>query len=392
MELGEERGKKPNSKECTLNYAEYASLALAGYAKLTENEPIDPNLLQQLGMIESEAAHCANNWKVRIQQHDPATRLVTTLFEHRQHRRCCLALTWLGMQDMLADPNALVPNSKPLFHYLKNLVENWTHNTTLPQGVDVTGHYLTGHLAVMLKQWFPSHIDSAYSFFGDEISKVSGLPERGVLATETHQTFLNLRCLVPASSNETPTVQRIGEEPLRQAAVGETKIIQEGEEDVMKRLAALLVALELMAGCATAGKMELDAEIDRRCAVDGGIKVYETVQLPPEQFEQSGDPIFFRPSKGEDGLGPDYVYKSETTWLNPGGEQVVPRAWRTHDQVFRRADGKLLGESVYYGRYGGYPRWLLKLLNAHDTSHYNCPKGSIDVVGKIFIKKSGGAQ
>ena len=77
----------------------------------------------------------------------------------------------------------------------------------------------------------------------------------------------------------------------------------------MKRLAALMVALELMAGCATAGKMNLDAEIDRRCAVDGGIKVYETVQLPPEQFEKSGDPIFFRPSKGEAGLGPDYIYR-----------------------------------------------------------------------------------
>ena len=156
----------------------------------------------------------------------------------------------------------------------------------------------------------------------------------------------------------------------------------------MKRLAALLVALELLAGCATAGKMNLYAEIDRRCAVDGGIKVYETVLLPPEKFDKYGNINFFNSIK-EDGLGTGYIYKHQTTWLNAGGEQVVPRAYRTHEQVFRRADGKLLGESIYYARVGGSPRWLLELLNAHDTSHYECPKDFKGVVGYIFIKNTG---
>ena len=158
----------------------------------------------------------------------------------------------------------------------------------------------------------------------------------------------------------------------------------------MKRIAMVLGVLLLVAfGYNKPAQMRLDAEIDRQCAVDGGIKVYETVQLPPEKFDEYGNLIYFSGVgvKHEDWLGPDYIYKTETTWLNPGGEQVVPRAWRTHDQVFRRADGKLLGESIYYGRYGGSPRWLLMLLNAHDTSHYRCPEGSIAVTGKIFIKK-----
>jgi len=94
----------------------------------------------------------------------------------------------------------------------------------------------------------------------------------------------------------------------------------------------------------------------------------------------------------KDTLGPEYIYTYQTTWLNPGGEQADPRAYRTHEQVLRRSDGKLLGESVNYGRVGSASRWLLMLLNAHGTSSHSCPKESKYVTQHVFIKNTGGVQ
>ena len=53
----------------------------------------------------------------------------------------------------------------------------------------------------------------------------------------------------------------------------------------MKTLATLLLLLPLATACASGpSKSELDAEVKRLCAIDGGIKVYERVALPEEKF------------------------------------------------------------------------------------------------------------
>ncbi|MCL2075403.1 MAG: hypothetical protein FWH15_02970 [Betaproteobacteria bacterium] len=36
-------------------------------------------------------------------------------------------------------------------------------------------------------------------------------------------------------------------------------------------------------------KLYYDAEVNRLCAIDGGVKVYETVTLPPEKFNEWGN-------------------------------------------------------------------------------------------------------
>ncbi len=49
-----------------------------------------------------------------------------------------------------------------------------------------------------------------------------------------------------------------------------------------------IIALPLLSACATPSQIMADAEVRRLCEKDGGIKVYETVKLPAEQFDRYG--------------------------------------------------------------------------------------------------------
>jgi hypothetical protein len=112
-----------------------------------------------------------------------------------------------------------------------------------------------------------------------------------------------------------------------------------------------LLALVVM-GCAMPLKDQLDEEVRRLCAIDGGIRVYETVKLPAESFDKWGMVNFYRPTQGDSALGPEYLVKDETEYLLKG-EYERPAMWRYQLRVFRRSDGKLLGEQVGYARRGG---------------------------------------
>jgi hypothetical protein len=161
----------------------------------------------------------------------------------------------------------------------------------------------------------------------------------------------------------------------------------------MKRLSAGLLTLGLMAGCATASQRQLDAEVDRLCAVDGGLKIYETVRLPPEKFNKYNQINFYHPGRDENALGPEYIWKYETRYLHPGGDpKTNPRMWRDHIRLFRRSDGHLLGESINYSRYGGDPRFLAEYSGAPE-SHYSCPEkgtGEVRLFEGVFIKNDTG--
>lgn len=140
----------------------------------------------------------------------------------------------------------------------------------------------------------------------------------------------------------------------------------------------LLLLLPLATACASGpSKAELDAEVKRLCAIDGGVKVYETVKLPVDKFNQWGQINFYRPDQGENALGAEYVFKRETLYYKHGN----PDLFRLYTQVFRHSDGKLLGESVFYKRGGGdIPGpW-------HGTS-FMCPELSVktDVLRQIFV-------
>jgi hypothetical protein len=162
---------------------------------------------------------------------------------------------------------------------------------------------------------------------------------------------------------------------------------QDVEDNYMKRLASLLLALELLTGCISFTKMEMDAEVDRLCAIDGGLKIYETVSLPPEKFNKKNHINFYHPSKGENALGPEYIWKWDVKYLHPGGDpNASPRMWRDHLQVIRRSDGKLLGEYISYARYGGDSHFFNELIGGPPESSYSCPKDYKDVLDGVFIK------
>ena len=134
----------------------------------------------------------------------------------------------------------------------------------------------------------------------------------------------------------------------------------------------------LFSGCE---KWQLDAQVKERCAIDGGIKVYETVKLPANQFFDSGLPKFYQLQGVEsaDRLGKDYQFQSETTVLKPGSTSL----WMSRYVILRRVDNKILGELVVYGRRGG------DLPGPWHESYQLCPENirDVDLVRKIFLVK-----
>ncbi len=129
-------------------------------------------------------------------------------------------------------------------------------------------------------------------------------------------------------------------------------------------------------------KLYYNAKVDRLCAIDGGVKVYEMVTLPPEKFDKWGHPNFFYPTRKENALGPEYIFKWEITDLRKGN----PSLTRQHHEVIRQADGKLLGETTLYSRGGG------DLPLPGQPSSYTCPPipeaGNNVLLKQIFINST----
>ena len=145
-------------------------------------------------------------------------------------------------------------------------------------------------------------------------------------------------------------------------------------------LAAGFVILSVPALISNGVKAHYDRQVRELCAKDGGVRVYETVRLTPEKFNQWGQVNFYRPDQGEDALGAEYVFKRGTVYHKQGN----PDLFRMHTQVIRRSDGKLLGESVFYKRGGG------DLPGPWHGSSFMCPELGVkaDVLRQIFESKA----
>jgi hypothetical protein len=143
-------------------------------------------------------------------------------------------------------------------------------------------------------------------------------------------------------------------------------------------LLAAVIATSWLAGCERA-KTRLDREVDRLCAIDGGVKVFETVEVPPEYLPERGE-IFpqYANRPFEQRLGPEYQLKTSTTYLVDGN----PRLSRFEALVIRRSDGKVLGQSISYSRVGG------DLPGPAHPSSYGCPPlAQLDLERRVFVKK-----
>ena len=70
--------------------------------------------------------------------------------------------------------------------------------------------------------------------------------------------------------------------------------------------AVSFTCIALISGCE---KFELDRQMEELCKKDGGVRVYETVKLPPELFDQNGDPFpGWRGRPDSERLGIGYAY------------------------------------------------------------------------------------
>ncbi|MFN4341575.1 MAG: hypothetical protein ACK4FE_06020 [Azonexus sp.] len=146
---------------------------------------------------------------------------------------------------------------------------------------------------------------------------------------------------------------------------GWRRIHKEAKKPIGIDIAFSAVALVWLAASFWYGggrKYYYDAEVERLCTIDGGIKVYETVKLPAGIVDKYG--AIRIPSKQDAKLSDEYYYESDTTYFRNGN----PEMRRSHDRIIRRSDGKVLGEFVYYARRGG------DLLGPWRESSFGCPE------------------
>lgn len=132
-----------------------------------------------------------------------------------------------------------------------------------------------------------------------------------------------------------------------------------------------------LAGC-TREKDRLDEEVRRLCTMDGGIKVYEQVKLPPSKFDEFG--VVNVPLKDAAEPSGEFFYEWNITYYKKGN----PEMWRNEFKLFRRGDGKLLGKAISYSRRGGD---LPIPLPMHESS-FGCPSdGDISFLKKrVFVQ------
>ena len=135
-------------------------------------------------------------------------------------------------------------------------------------------------------------------------------------------------------------------------------------------LLAAVIATSCLTGCE---RMRLDREVDRLCAIDGGVKVFETVEVPLPVYED-----FLRdPGRRVEVIfGPDYQMTSSEEFIVDGN----PSLSRMEFQIVRQSDKKVLGTSTSYGRRGG------DFIGPSAPSSYSCPAiGRGSVVDRVFI-------
>ena len=167
----------------------------------------------------------------------------------------------------------------------------------------------------------------------------------------------------------------------------------------MSRALILCAILSVTAGCATPSQMAVDAEVERLCAIDGGIKVYETVKRPASEFDSDGvlkayqhrtdTTVSYKQDTShtvmESSFERGFIIRWEIqTYIGDilGPESGFFSAKRHVFQVKRRADNALLGEAVIYSRRGG------DIPGPWHPSSYRCPTtaGDIELIRKVFVK------
>ena len=144
-----------------------------------------------------------------------------------------------------------------------------------------------------------------------------------------------------------------------------------------------VIALVFLSGCE---RWALDRQMEELCKKDGGIKVYEKVRDSKMEFS-NGAPFYRHISPGwpqDEYYGPDYKYVVTREILfgkDADIERGEGRLTRTYAALYRRADERLLGESISYGRGGGD-----FFTFGFEPSGNACPLPRVDLASSVFSR------
>lgn len=120
----------------------------------------------------------------------------------------------------------------------------------------------------------------------------------------------------------------------------------------LKRALALVVGFAILSVPALVSngvKAYYDRQVRELCVKDGGVRVYETVRLTEEEFDELKRRNFVLPLSTMAKSTDEYYHQPIYRYYREG----ILNMRRTQSQVIRRSDGKVLGESISYGRAGG---------------------------------------
>lgn len=129
----------------------------------------------------------------------------------------------------------------------------------------------------------------------------------------------------------------------------------------------LLTVALMLSGCEQA---RVDAQMEELCKRDGGIKIYEKISLPKEDFDQGGVPTLFN---GWNQTQSGYMFVSKFEEI----KSSKPTLSKTTASIIRERDGKALGTYIYYTRIGGL------ILTLGSDPARNCPSNARE---SIFLK------
>lgn len=135
------------------------------------------------------------------------------------------------------------------------------------------------------------------------------------------------------------------------AAMVFTKLTKQAKTTAQRRIALLsgigiLITPWLISNMV---KWYYDQQVKELCAKDGGVKVYETVKLSPEKYDELKRVNFILPDKLRLKPTDEYYSVTDRYYYRQGNPEMT----RVKHRIVRRMDGKVLGQLIRYGRSGG---------------------------------------
>lgn len=141
------------------------------------------------------------------------------------------------------------------------------------------------------------------------------------------------------------------------------------------------MALVSCAGYVPGRQAYWDAQVKEMCEKDGGVSVYERIEISETEYIELGGIRGIIPVPDEQSSNKEAAYFSRTNIREINTSN--PRVTRRETEIVRRADNKKLGKVVTYSRVGGDLVTGIR----HDT-YFSCQDVlgvRLDVENQIFI-------